>query len=459
MDIHALSLSDVTRRTKSGELSARGVAEAMLARIAEKDRELGAYVSVDEERVLQTADVLDERRRRGEPLGPLHGAPIALKDLLWTKGVATSCGTAVMADWRPDEDATVVTRLEAAGALVLGKVKLTEGAFGEHHPSVSPPLNPWNASRWTGVSSSGSGVAVAAGMAHGAIGTDTGGSIRFPSAACGLVGVKPTYGRVSRYGAFPLADSLDHVGPMTRGVEDAARMLQAMAGHDPLDETSAQAPVPAYASFFLESLAGVKVGVDWHYVREGVDESVHRLIDNALALLRSIGAEIVDVEIPNTDVLVDNWMVTCGVECARAHAAFFPDRKDEYGPALAGLIEGGLAATPAEYERLQQERLAFRSGLDAALQGIDALIAPCLVAPVPAAERSVPRRPGSPRFIRFTAPFDYSGHPSVTLPMDVDAEGLPRAFQLIGEHFAEGRLLGIAHAIEQATQFQYPTLA
>ena len=459
MDIHALSLSDVTRRTKSGELSARGVAEAMFARIAKKDRELGAYVSVNEERVLQTADALDERRERGEPLGSLHGAPIALKDLLWTKGVATSCGTAVMADWRPDEDATVVTRLEAAGALVLGKVKLTEGAFGEHHPSVSPPINPWDASRWTGVSSSGSGVAVAAGMAHGAIGTDTGGSIRFPSAACGLVGVKPTYGRVSRYGAFPLADSLDHVGPMTRGVEDAARMLQAMAGDDPLDETSAQAPVSAYASFFLESLAGVKVGVDWDYVREGVDESVHRLIDNALDLLRSIGAEIVDVEIPNTDVLVDNWMVTCGVECARAHAAFYPDRKDEYGPALAGLIEGGLAATTAEYERLQQERLAFRSGLDAALQSIDALIAPCLVAPVPAAERSVPRRPGSPRFIRFTAPFDYSGHPSITLPMDVDAEGLPRAFQLVGEHFAEGRLLGIAHAIEQATQFQYPTLA
>ena len=457
--MHALSLSDLVRRTKSGELSARSAAEAMLARIAKKDQELGAYVSVDAERVLQNADALDARHKRGEPLGSLHGAPIALKDLLWTKGVATSCGTAVMADWRPDEDATVVTRLEAAGALVLGKVKLTEGAFGEHHPSVSPPLNPWNASRWTGVSSSGSGVAVAAGMAHGAIGTDTGGSIRFPSAACGLVGVKPTYGRVSRHGAFPLADSLDHVGPMTRGVEDAARMLQAMAGHDPLDDTSAREPVPAYASFFLEDLAGVKVGVDWDYVREGVDESVHRLIDNALALLRSIGAEIVDVEIPNTDVLVDNWMVTCGVECARAHAAFYPDRKDEYGPALAGLIEGGLAATPAEYERLQQERLAFRSGLDAALQGIDALIAPCLVAPVPAAERSVPRRPGSPRFIRFTAPFDYSGHPSVTLPMDVDAEGLPRAFQLIGEHFAEGRLLGIAHTVEQATQFQYPTLA
>lgn len=459
MQIHALSLSDVTRRVKSGELSAERVAEAMLARVADKDPALGAYVSVDRERVLRTAHRLDARRTAGEPLGPLHGAPIALKDLLWTKGVATSCGTAVMADWRPDEDATVVKRLEAAGAMVLGKVKLTEGAFGEHHPAVSPPLNPWDASRWTGVSSSGSGVAVAAGMAHGAIGTDTGGSIRFPSAACGLVGVKPTYGRVSRYGVFPLAESLDHVGPMTRGVEDAARMLQAMAGHDPLDDTSAQAPVPAYASFFLDSLAGVKVGVDWRYVREDVDESVHRLVDDALDLLRSIGAEIVAIEMPNPNVLVDNWGVTCGVECARAHAAFYPRRKDEYGPALAGLIEGGLAATPTEYERLQQERQAFRSGLDAALQGVDAMIAPCLAAPVPAAERSERRQPGTARFIRFTAPFDYSGHPSVTLPLDVDAEGMPRTFQLIGGHFAEGRLLGIAHAIEQAAKFQYATLA
>ena len=470
MDIHALSLSDVTRRVKSGELTARGVAETMLERIAERDGQHGAYVAVLGERALQRADALDARRKEGQPLGLLHGAPIALKDLLWTKGIATSCGTSVLADWRPEEDATVVQRLEAAGAIVLGKVKLTEGAYGEHHPTVSPPLNPWDAGRWTGVSSSGSGVAVAAGLAHGAIGTDTGGSIRFPSAACGLVGVKPTYGRVSRYGVFPLAESLDHIGPMTRDVEDAARMLQAMAGHDPLDATSSQEPVPAYASFFLDSLAGVKVGVDKRYVTEDVDESVTRMIDDALGLLRSLGAEIVALEIPNPDVLVDNWAITCGVECARAHAPFYPQRKDEYGPALAALIEGGLRATPADYERLERVRRAFRAGLDAALREVDAMIAPCLAAPVPPAERAPAERapaerapvrepPRTARFIRFTAPFDYSGHPSITLPLDVDADGMPRAFQLIGGHFREDRLLGIGNAVQQAAQFEYATLA
>ena len=225
MDIHRLSLSDVTRRVKSGALTAVRVVETMLERVERLDPELGAYVLVLGDRALERAHGLDAAMSRGEAPGSLQGAPIALKDLLCTRGIATTCGTKVLANWQPDEDATVVQRLEAAGAVVLGKGKLTEGAFSEHHPSVRPPINPWRPDRWTGVSSSGSGVAVAAGLAHGAIGTDTGGSIRFPSAACGLVGIKPTYGRVSRHGVFPLAESLDHVGAMTRTVEDAARML------------------------------------------------------------------------------------------------------------------------------------------------------------------------------------------------------------------------------------------
>ena len=460
MEIHALSLSDVTRRMKSGELTARSVAEAMLARIERLDGELGAYVTVLADLAMRRAEALDAKRLRGEPLGALHGAPIALKDLLWTKGLPTSCGTSVLADWRPQEDGTVVARLAAAGAVVLGKVKLTEGAYAEHHPTVSPPKNPWRRERWTGVSSSGSGVAVAAGLAHGAIGTDTGGSIRFPSAACGLVGVKPTYGRVSRYGVFPLAESLDHIGPMTRGVEDAARMLQTMAGRDEQDATSLDASVPAYASYFRERLEGTRIGVDWRYVGDDVDATVVRAVRDALALLADLGAVVVEVDLPNTDVLVDNWGVTCGVECARAHAATYPERKDEYGPALAALIESGRAASDDEYQRLERERQAFRAGLDAVLGELDALIAPCLPVPVPAAERSPARaREQNRRFIRFTAPFDYSGHPSITLPLDVDAEGVPRSVQFVGGHLEEGRLFGIASAFERAAGFEYPTLA
>lgn len=460
-DIHALSLSGVTKRTKSGELTARAVAEAMLVRIERLEPRLGAYVTVLGDRAREQADALDARRERGDTLGLLHGAPIALKDLLYTKGIPTSCGTTILADWCPEEDATIVTRLEAAGAIVLGKVKLTEGAYGEHHPAVEPPKSPWNEERWTGVSSSGSGVAVAAGLAHGAIGTDTGGSIRFPSAACGLVGIKPTYGRVSRHGAFPLSETLDHVGPMTRSVEDAARMLQVMAGHDPKDATSLDAPVPPYAASFREKLEGVRIGVDWAFVGDGVHEGVVATVREALDVLQDLGAQVLEVDVPDTAALVAGWGLTCGVDCTRAHAATYPARKDEYGPALAGLLDAGLKATPEAYARLERLRAAFRTGLEDVLGSVDAIVAPCMTGPIPPAERlGPPRRPVDQgrSMISFTAPFDYSGHPTITLPLGIDADGMPRAFQLVGRLLGEDRLIGVASAFEGAAGFTYPTL-
>ena len=460
MDVHRLSLADVTRRVKSGALTAVRVVEAMLDRVARLDGELGAYVLVLADRALERARHLDAAMSRGEAPGQLQGAPIALKDLLETRGIATTCGTKVLANWRPDEDATIVQRLEAAGAVVLGKVKLTEGAFSEHHPAVQPPINPWKSDRWTGVSSSGSGVAVAAGLAHGAIGTDTGGSIRFPSAACGLVGIKPTYGRVSRHGVFPLAESLDHVGPMTRTVEDAARMLGVMAGRDPRDPTSLEAPVPMYTALLKERLDDVRIGVDWDYVSVDVAESVVDTVRDALTVLTDLGAELVEVAMPEYTILADNWVITCGVDCARAHAATYPARKDEYGPALAGLIETGLNAPPDAYERLERERSRFRAAFDELLGGVDVLIAPCLPTPVPGAERTPPSDDRGPRerFIRFTAPFDYSGHPSITLPLDCGTDGMPRAFQLVGPHLGEAGLVGVGSAFETAVAFEYPTL-
>ena len=458
MDIHALSLSDVVKRIKSFELTALGVARAMLDRIARLDERFGAFVAVLGDQALERARALDAQQQSGEPLGLLHGAPIALKDLLATADYPTTCGTRVYTDWQPGHNATVVERLLAAGALVIGKVKLTEGAFSEHHPSVSPPVNPWREDRWVGASSSGSGVAVAAGLAHGAIGTDTGGSIRFPSAACGLVGLKPTYGRVSRSGVFPLADSLDHIGPMTRSVEDAGRMLQAMSGHDPLDSTSLQEPAPSYAP--LARLDGMKIGVDWAYVGDDVEQSVVQTVRDGLAVFDDLGVECVEVRLPDALALIDGWPITCGVECTRAHAATYPARKDEYGPALAALLELGLQADADEYQRLQRERSIFRAGLGELLAEVDALIAPCLPCPVPAAERSPAARSDRPaRFIRFTAPFDYSGSPTLTLPLDVGSDDMPRTFQLVGRHLDEGRLLAIGSAFEAAVGFSYRTLA
>ena len=452
----AQSLAEVVGRTTSGELSAREVAEAMLERIAKLDERYGAYQLVLAEAALARADALDAARRRGGKLGPLHGAPIALKDLLYTKDVPTAGGTTIWADWRPTFNATVVERLEAAGALVLGKTKLTEGAYALHHPQITPPINPWNADRWTGVSSSGSGVAVAAGLAHGAIGSDTGGSIRFPSASCGLVGVKPTYGRVSRYGVIPLADSLDHLGPMTRSVADARLMLATMSGADANDPTSIGPPIlpPTQP---LKSLSGLRVSVDADYAGAADDAHAAATIEAGLRLCRDAGAVIKPWPVPSVSALVEGWHTTCGVECALAHAESYPSRKDEYGPALAGLIEHGRGAGAMDYARLERERERFRAGLDAALEEVEVLLVPCMPGPVPPAERSAEfgRQDG---FIRFTAPFDYSGHPSVTLPFGTDDDNVPQAFQLIGKRMDDDRLLDVAAVVEAEAAFRYPHL-
>jgi amidase len=452
-ELHELSLSDLCRRLKSGELSAVKVTEHMLARIDALDGELRAYVRLMPESALATAQRLDAARAAGKPLGALHGVPIALKDLLATRGVATTCGTKVLADWIPDVDATVVARLNGAGAVVLGKVKLTEGAFSNHHPEVLAPRNPWNADHWTGVSSSGSGVAVAARLAFGAIGTDTGGSIRFPSAACGIVGIKPTYGRVSRKGVFPLADSLDHIGPMTRTVEDAARMLGVMAGHDPADPTSLHEPVANYVAACDGGVGGLRIGVDWSYVETGVAPDVAAVVKRALAAFVALGAQVVEVELPAYQNLVTGWGITCGAECALAHAQTYPAQSSDYGPELAQLLEGGRAAPAMAYAGLERERERFRAGLDHLLTEADVLIAPCMIsAPPSLAEmaQTIASQEQTADFITFTAPFNYSGHPSITLPAGVSAAGLPEAFQLIGRRLGEPALIRLGAAFEQS---------
>ena len=452
--LHYLSLSDVCRRLKSGEFSAVAVTEAMLARIGRLDPELKAYVTVTGERALAQAEALDARRAQGEPLGPLHGVPIALKDLLWTADIVTTCGTRVLADWLPPEDATVVTRLKAAGAVILGKVKLTEGAFSNHHPDVAPPVNPWAAERWTGVSSSGSGVSVAAGLAYGALGSDTGGSIRFPSACCGLVGIKPTYGRVSRHGAFPLAESLDHIGPMTRTVEDAARMLGVMAGQDAKDPTSLPAAVPNYVAETGGGLAGFAVGVDRDYNGAGVAPETVAVVEHALDVLQAAGARIVDIRMPDCADLAEGWGITCGVECALAHAATWPSRQDDYGPDLARLLALGQGAAAMDYARLERARERFRAELDATLSEVQAIAAPCMITPPPLTDfgTRVPEEGMAP-FIQFTAPFDYSGHPTITLPVGLDGAGVPQAFQLVGPRLGEAALVRMGGAFEAAAGF------
>ena len=455
-ELHYSSLGAICARIKSGELSAREVVQAALERIEQLDRDLHAYVVVLADSALARAEELDQSRDAGEMLGPLHGVPIALKDLLYTEGLPTASGTRVMADFLPTEDATVVARLKAAGAVMIGKTQLTEGAYGVHHPEVIEPVNPWAADRWTGVSSSGSGVAVAAGLCYGALGSDTGGSIRFPAASCGTVGVKPTYGRVSRHGAFPLAESLDHIGPMTRTVADAARMLQVMAGEDPRDPTSLAAPVPHYGAEIGGSIAGLRLGVDWRYVSEGVDAPVVQAVRNAIEQLQAQGMELVEFEMPSSyRQLVEQWGITCGVECARAHEPYYPTQKALYGPVLAELIELGRNPPVGAYDMLEAVRGTFTAAFAACFAEMDVMICPNMpyLAPPARGVLELSADPSRANGLTFTAPFDYSGHPTLSLPVGLSDDRLPLSIQLVAAKLGESLLFRVGSALEAAGGF------
>jgi amidase len=459
--LHYLSLSEVARRIKSGELTSEHVVDETLKRIAEHEPDLKSFARLLPDEARADAHLLDQERAAGKPLGALHGVPIGVKDLLYTRGIPTASGTTVMADFIPQIDATVITRLKAAGAVLIGKTQLTEGAFGAHHPSIEPPVNPWHPDYFTGVSSSGSGVSVAAGLAYGALGSDTGGSIRFPSACCGLVGLKPTYGLVSRYGAFALAQSLDHIGPMTRTVEDAARMLGVIAGVDPEDPTTYPQTPPNYAAMLDSGVEGMRIGVDYTYVSSGTDAGMSQLISDALRVFTDLGATVSELTIPASHRrLVEEWAITCGRECAQAHRDYYPARKDEYGPGLAGLIELGLGVDDAHYADLENERERFRKEFDQLFADVDLFVCPCMPTPVPSLARFneiLGSDAATADFLTFTAPFDYSGHPTLTLPMRIASNGLPEAFQLVGRTLGEPTLFRAGAAFERACDFdQHP---
>ncbi len=452
-DLHELSLTDACQHMKSGALTAEAVTGHLLERIGMLEPRYKAFAVVRADSAMERARQLDLLRRDGQPLGALHGVPVAAKDLLFMAGEPTASGTRVMSNYRPSSTATVVERLEQAGAVIIGRTQLTEGAFSEHHPDIEPPRNPWHADHWSGVSSSGSGVAVAARLCFGALGTDTGGSIRFPSASCGVVGLKPTYGRVSRFGAFPLAASLDHIGPMTRTVQDAARMLGVIAGADPRDPTSSSLAVPNYVAAQGLSLQGVKLAVDWRYTENGVDPLVVLAIRAAVDRCVQLGATLQEVMLPaEYHVLVNKWVITCARECAQAHALYFPAQRGDYGPVLAGLLDLGLSVSQKAYDDVEMVRNRFRAELDLMLSGVHALITPNMVIPVPSLAQMHARAAGRQSgvaFTTFTAPFNYSGHPTLTLPTGLVA-GLPTSIQLVGQRFRESDLVKIGSALESS---------
>ncbi len=455
-DLHYAPLLEISERVRRRELSPVAVTEAMLDRIDALDGRYHSYATVLADRALAQAKAAEDELARRIWRGPLHGVPIALKDLCYTTYAPTAAGTTMLREFVPSYNATVVDRLERAGAIVLGKLQMTEGAYTSHHPALAAPLNPWNEQHWVGSSSSGSGAATAAGLCYGSLGSDTGGSIRFPSACCGLTGIKPTWGRVSRHGVFALADSLDHIGPMARSAADAAAILSVIAGVDAADPTSLSDAVPDYLAAIGAGLRGITIGIDRRYTSDGIDPQVVAALRETERVLIALGARIREVRVPAFEKLVGLWIPMCSVETATAHLATYPARKSEYGPDLAALIEQGRSLTGLDIAAAMHERLAFSGGLKTLFEDIDLMLIPTMPMPTPslAAMSEYGEDPSVLNgILRFTAPYDFSGSPTITFPTGIDAAGMPLSAQLVGPHVSEDRLARAAHAFQSVTDW------
>jgi len=463
-DLHFGTISGTAALIRAQRLSPVELTRSVLARIDRLDGRLHSYATVMAEQALAAAERAAAEIAAGGWRGPLHGVPVAVKDLCFTRGVPTMGGARVLADHVPEFDATVVTRLAAAGAVLLGKLNLTEGAMGGYHPEFPVPCNPWDPGRWAGASSSGSGVATAAGLCFGSLGSDTGGSIRFPAACNGTVGLKPTWGRVSRYGVLALAESLDHVGPLTRSSADAGIMLQAIAGADRNDPTALPVPVPAMPAPLGregERLDGIRIGFDERYAVRDVDAQVSAAVAAAVDVLAGLGAEIVEVRLPDVDEYVAAWSVLCPAEAVAAHRATYPSRRDEYGAFFRGWLDLGARVSGAEYAAANNARAALSGHLRTAFEHIDALACPAMPdLPFPVTPEELRSSPpvvdeGLYRLQRFTVPFDYNGAPTLTLPCGLSSEGLPLALQLAGKPLAEPLLCRLGAAYEAATEWHH----
>jgi amidase len=451
-ELHYLELLELAECLRKREVSSVEATRAQLERTARLDPHLASYALVTAGEALASAATADAEIAAGKYRGLLHGIPIGVKDLFFTKGTRTSGGMAIHRNFVPDQDATAVARLREAGAVMLGKVQMTEGAYSDHHPSVVPPKNPWNPAYWTGISSSGPATATAAGFCYGSLVSDTGGSIRWPCAATGLTGIKPTWGRVSRFGTFELASSLDHVGTIARSAADAAALLGAIAGYDSKDPTTLLSQVPDYLS--TEHTANLRIGVDARWNCEDVDESVRKVLTNAADVFLEIGATVVDVTVPDVKQAIVDWSPACAVEAALAHEATFPRRREEYGPILAAVLDAGRAMSATEFQRILRRRMELRGRFAELFMQIDVLLAPTQPF-TPLSLDTIRTLGAQPELIlklqRFTAPFDMTGDPTISLPGGFSEAGLPIGIQLAAGHLRELQLVQAARAFQKVT--------
>jgi aspartyl-tRNA(Asn)/glutamyl-tRNA(Gln) amidotransferase subunit A len=458
------------------EISSRELVAAHLARIEAADATLGAYLAVDTERAYARADAVDAALGRREPLGPLAGVPIALKDVLVTEGLATTAASRMLAGWVPPYDGTAVARLRTAGAVILGKLNCDEFAMGSstENSSVRPCRNPWNPEHVPGGSSGGSAAAVAYGLCAASLGTDTGGSIRQPAALCGVVGLKPTYGRVSRYGVIAFASSLDQVGPMTRTVEDAALMLELIAGLDARDATSIDAPVPRYRDALDGGVRGLRIGVAPELSIDRAEPEVARAVQAAIEALRGEGAEVVEVGLPHTEYALPTYYllapaeassnlarfdgVRYGKRCAAADAGlrdmYRQTRGAGFGPEVKRRIMLGTFALrsgyyDAYYRKAQQVRALIKRDFDRAFEHCDLIAAPT----TPTAAFRLGDKTDDPVAMYlsdvYTLSCNLAGLPGLSVPCGFTGDGLPIGLQLIGRALDEATLLSAAATCER----------
>lgn len=461
-----LSLSEVADRIRRREVSPLEVTQAAIACAERLQPRLNAFLTIFGEPALDRARQAERDIVAGRYRGPLHGVPLALKDIFAMRGVHVTAGSKALGTWVPDDDATVVARLKAAGAIFVGTLNLYEFATGAVlNPHYGPTHNPWQLDHTTGGSSTGSGAAVAAGIVYGSLGTDTGGSVRIPASLCGLVGLKPTYGRVSRHGVVPLSWSLDHVGPLTRTVRDTALMMSVIAGHDPRDATSSRLPVPDYTAALTGPIQRLRVGIVREFFFEGLDADVQQAVEQAIQHISALGAEVTEVAWASVHRAPALYSISLA-EGAAAHEAWLHARPEGYGADVRQRMRLGMLVPATTYLKAQRLRAALGRELAQLFQKVDVLLTPTVAIPAPKLEAG-PGEIGAPTgalrntLRRFTQPFNLTGNPALTVPCGFSRDGLPIGLQLVGRAFDEARLFNLGYAYEQSASWKdrHPTLS
>jgi aspartyl-tRNA(Asn)/glutamyl-tRNA(Gln) amidotransferase subunit A len=453
-DVTGLSLQEAAAMVRRKAVSPVELTQACLARIERLNPALNAFITVTAEQALREARDAEAEIQKGKWRGPLHGVPVALKDLFDTAGVRTTAGSGVFKDRVPQQDAEVVRRLRAAGAVLLGKLNMHEFAYGGTSVATyfGAVHNPWNPDRIAGGSSGGSAAAVAAELCYGALGSDTGGSVRQPAAYCGIAGLKPTYGRVSTRGVVPLSWSLDHVGPMCRTVGDVALLLQGIAGYDPEDSNSVDAPVPDYTQALRAKISALRLGVVRKMFFEQIDPEIAAAVNQAIEVLRKLTVGVRDVELPPYRTLP-----VVAAEAWAYHAAYVAKTPELYQPSVRVRVESGKNITAEAYIAGKRELDRLRRAVREVFVNVDLLITP--TTPVPPAtiaesgQADVPPPGGVTFSLRNTQPFDIFGLPAISVPCGFTSSGLPIGLQITGPHWGEPVVLALAHAYEQATEW------